>query len=536
MIPAPSQPTGPSGPPVEGSTFTRIEGLALAGGLALAAALMWPLRDYITDDTFIHLQYARHLAEGHGPVFNPGEHVYGSTSPLWVALLAGAMALGLDGLHAARAFGAAATLASITLVFQLLRQTVRTPALRAAGTLAWAANAWMLRWSLSGMEAPLAVALTLAGFVAFTGGSRWGERASLTGALWALAALARPEGALLLLIWGALLLADARRRDGLGRLVPGALGPALLYGGWLLFARLYYGTFWPQTLAAKTAGGAGAAYHIENLWRQIRIIGATDGVLAGSLLVALVVGGARARSAGGGMKGPLPRSLPQLLPWAWVLGLPALYALRGVPVLSRYLLPLLPILGWLAWSAMERWWVGEAPAPGRVRRAVVGSVLVAVLVLAQNLVVYRSQVLPHVRSFSPALEGSLVAWGRWFERNAAPDAVIATPDIGAIGYYGRRRVVDLAGLVTPPMVPHLMRDAPEVAVANFDFATFSRPDYLVDRAPGRYRLLTESPYARCLTALGEASVPNLGVAQPEPVVYSFYRVDWTVFDSLRTRR
>ena len=86
------------------------------------------------------------------------------------------------------------------------------------------------------------------------------------------------------------------------------------------------------------------------------------------------------------------------------------------------------------------------------------------------------------------------------------------------------------------MVPHLMRDTPEVAVANFDFATFSRPDYLVDRAPGRYRLLAESPYADCLTPLGEASVPNLGLAQPEPVVYSFYKVNWTVFDSLRTRR
>jgi len=225
-----------------------------------------------------------------------------------------------------------------------------------------------------------------------------------------------------------------------------------------------------------------------------------------------------------------------MFPWAWVLGLPALYAMRGVPVLSRYLLPLLPIIGWLAWRAAEGWWVGVDPTPARQRRAAAASWLVALLVLAQNLIVYRSQVLPHVRSFSPALERSLVAWGRWFDRYAAPDEVIATPDIGAIGYYGRRRVVDLAGLVTPPMVPHLLRDAPEVAVANFDFATFSRPDFLVDRAPGRYRLLAESPYAECLTPLGEARVPNLGVAQPEPVIYSFYRVNWAVFDSLRTRR
>ena len=88
---------------------------AWIAGLALACVLMWPLRGYLTDDTFIHLQVARHLAEGHGPVFNVGERVYGSTSPLWVALLAGAMAVGLDGLASARAIGVLATLASILL-------------------------------------------------------------------------------------------------------------------------------------------------------------------------------------------------------------------------------------------------------------------------------------------------------------------------------------------------------------------------------------------------------------------------------------
>ncbi len=508
--------------------FGPLEAGALAGAWVLAALLMWPLRGYLTDDTFIHLQYARNLAAGQGLVFNVGERVYGSTSPLWVVLLADAMALGFDGLTAARAIGAAATLASIALFLQLVRRTVQTPALRAAATLAWAGNAWMLRWSLSGMETPLAVALTLAGFVAFTEGKQWGARPVRTGALWTLAALTRPEAVFLLLLWGVFLVIDADSRDGLHRLVFGALGPVCVYGGWLLFARLYYGSFWPQTLAAKAAGGGGLAYHVENLWRQARIVAATDGLLAGVLVLALVFGGRRAWPAG--------TAAQRLLPWAWVLALPMLYTARGVPVLSRYLVPLLPVLGWLAWRAAERWWVGDDPAPGRRRLAAGLAAMLAGLVLVQNVVVYRARVIPHVQSFSPALERSLVAWGRWFDRHAAPGAVIATPDIGAIGYYSRRRVVDLAGLVTPAMVPHLMRVSPEEAVARFAFATFSRPDYLVDRAPERFRLLASSPYARCLTPLGEARIPNLGVALPAPVVYSFYRVDWVVFDSLHGPR
>ena len=88
---------------------TRVEKASLVLGLLLATVLMWPLRHYLTDDTFIHLQYARNLAAGHGFVFNQGERIYGSTSPLWVALIADGMALGLDGLLVARAIGLIAT-------------------------------------------------------------------------------------------------------------------------------------------------------------------------------------------------------------------------------------------------------------------------------------------------------------------------------------------------------------------------------------------------------------------------------------------
>ena len=68
--------------------MTRVERFGLAVGLALAALLMWPVREYVTDDTYIHLQYATHLAHGQGLVFNVGERVYGCTSPLWVTLIA----------------------------------------------------------------------------------------------------------------------------------------------------------------------------------------------------------------------------------------------------------------------------------------------------------------------------------------------------------------------------------------------------------------------------------------------------------------
>ena len=506
--------------------MTWVERAGLVAGLVLAAALMWPIRAYLTDDTFIHLQYARHLAGGFGLVFNPGERVYGCTSPLWVTLLADGMLLGLDGLMVAKIVGALATLVSVGLFLQLTRRTLQDPWVRAVATVAWAGHAWMVRWSVSGMETALAVALTLAGFVAFTEGRMWGSRPVRTGALWSLAALTRPEAGMLLLLWGAFLLIDTDTRDGLRRLLAGTVPAVLIYGGWLLFAHFYFGTLWPQTLAAKTVGGGSLVARSDDVKRLLELVISTDGALAALLVLALL--------AGGRALWPSRPTAQRFLPWCWVVGVPLLYLARGVTVLSRYLLPVLPVLAWLAWRALERWWIGESASPARRRGARVALTVVAAVVVIQNAFVYRTRVVPQVETFTPALEQSLLRWGTWFHDHTGPEAVIAAPDIGAVGYASDRRVVDLAGLVTPEMVPFLMREPMEDAIAGFAFATFSRPDYLVDRDPDANGLLRRSHYAACLAPIGSSTVPNLGIARPEPMTYTVYRIDWAAFDSVRT--
>ena len=40
------------------------------------------------DDSWIHLHFARNLAEGLGFAYNPGRPIAGSTAPLWTLLLA----------------------------------------------------------------------------------------------------------------------------------------------------------------------------------------------------------------------------------------------------------------------------------------------------------------------------------------------------------------------------------------------------------------------------------------------------------------
>ncbi|HSE93995.1 MAG TPA: hypothetical protein VLF19_11870, partial [Methylomirabilota bacterium] len=59
--------------------------LFLASERRIAGAAGFPL-----DDSWIHLHFARNLAEGAGFSYNPGVPVAGSTAPLWTVLLGGA--------------------------------------------------------------------------------------------------------------------------------------------------------------------------------------------------------------------------------------------------------------------------------------------------------------------------------------------------------------------------------------------------------------------------------------------------------------
>jgi hypothetical protein len=429
------------------------------------------------------------------------------------------MAIGWNGLIVARLIGFAATLLSVPLFLQLMRRTVRLPALRAYATLGWSMHAWLLKWSTSGMETPLAVALVIAGFVAFTEGRTWGSRPVRTGALWSLAALTRPECVFLLVLYGIVLLIDANNRTQLRRLLLGVLPPIVIYGTWLVFARFFFGTFWPRALAIRPVLPFGV--DTSSLLLQFKKLAQTDGVLMVVLILALTLGGRAWWSRG-------PFNAHRALGWAWVLTLPLLYAARGVPSSSRYLVMVSPVLAWLAWRAADGWWLGADPEskPHRTQARVLGFV-VLILWAGTNLNVYRSTIIPEVVGSSKTLRESLVHWGQWFRDNSPATAMIASPEVGALGYHSQRPVLDLSGQISP-QIERIVRGRP-AAVPEFQFARFARPAFLVDRSTRAYDLLDRSPWAAALTPLGRAAAyPREGA----DTVYTFYRIDWDEYDAM----
>jgi len=69
-------------------------------------------------------------------------------------------------------------------------------------------------------------------------------------------------------------------------------------------------------------------------------------------------------------------------------------------------------------------------------------------------------------------ENELVASARWIEANTPPGALVAAHDIGAIGYFSRRPLLDLAGLISPEVIPIIRDEAALLALLRRREADF----------------------------------------------------------------
>jgi hypothetical protein len=81
-----------------------------------------------------------------------------------------------------------------------------------------------------------------------------------------------------------------------------------------------------------------------------------------------------------------------------------------------------------------------------------GAVLVAMVILFWSL---------GARSYSldvAYIESEMVTTAKWTDANLPPDALIAAHDIGALGFFDHHRLIDMAGLVSPEVIPFLRNE------------------------------------------------------------------------------
>jgi hypothetical protein len=429
----------------------------------LAAALAVAIRStlaictrYTSEDYMITLRYAENLARGHGMVYNVGERVLGTTTPLYTMLLALASYLRLPP----TAFGVTLNIVADGVLCLLIDLWLRREGFELAGRIAAfivAVHPLHVQWSISGMETSL---VTCAG-------------------VWALYAYARRAsaemyvvlGVLFLLRWDSLLLTGVltasfilrERRLPLREL---ALF-ALIVAPWLIVAGAYYGNpipitghakmtvyGWfadhlaPDRIRAEAAGsaqGLTALVGLEPTWllrrlpQQQKLLNFFVGAPAPLAFTAMAIAGALDRAA---VKRP---SIAAACVWAALYF--GLFLFSRVLLFNWYLVPPLPVIEALTAIGLARALRPLArllSAP--IWRVAAGASLAACAIIpnwALGAGLWRSQLL----------EDNLRApIGDWLDAHAGPNDRILLEPIGYIGYHSHRRIVDVIGLVSPQVL------------------------------------------------------------------------------------
>jgi len=433
----------------------RLAALALFA-VQLAALLLIQSGDpalsgFPLDDAWIHALVARTLVE-HGTLgIAPGQHGAGATSTLWALLLAAGEALGVSPPRFAFVLNALFLLGSGQLLLALLLRDGLP--LRRALLLACAAGvapnfAW---FACSGMEATLVAFASIGAIYAWFAGKSGSDLGA--GAALAALSLARPEGIVLLP-----LLCLLSRPHGVTQWSRRVLLPLLVVLVQAVVQLVNTGQLAPNTLGGRRwmwlapLDGLSSVEKVGVLvidWIN-RLSEFTLGRL--DYFSFWLAAGFAVIGAANAVRLPRQRAL-----LAWGLVHLGIYAVL-LPTFGhggRYQ-PLLPALflmlcaGGLLQAVELALFFTRLPAARATQVALLATVALGILGPGQALFAWRRA---HAESVAH-VTATEVAMGEALARLPA-GATIASFDIGGIGYFSRRTILEIGGLSSPAMVPLL---------------------------------------------------------------------------------
>jgi hypothetical protein len=152
--------------------------------------------------------------------------------------------------------------------------------------------------------------------------------------------------------------------------------------------------------------------------------------------------------------------------------------------------------------------------------------LVSVLIVIQNLVVNGFIIYPHTRLFSQGMRDCYIPIGKWFAHETSENASVAALDIGALGYYSDRKVLDLGGLITPQVHPWLKKYSPEELADRYPLLQMDLPkaEYIVLRSQQPDSIHSRFPYYEPIFV---KHIASLGIqAESGNTYYTVCRIHW----------
>lgn len=433
-------------------------------GLLILTLLYFMIyQNFSQDDAYITFRYARNLSSGAGFVYNPGEWVLGTTTPLFTVLLALLAALTkLDVVVVSIMVCFISLWLSSCLMFEIGRPI--SLAFGIASALLFLTNPFLPHFM--GMESYFLLCLFLITVHAYEKGK------SLTTAIGSgLLILIRYEMVLFLVI---VALVDLFRKKKIPFWLTPGLVPVLI---WMIYAWQMFGSTVPLSASAKLAatntpfllGFTGYIYSFVNRipgWFLIIVLFLTG---IGSIYF---------------NKRFLRKTLLLILFSSIYLVISSIIA-GSFP---WYYAPLIPLFSFFTTAGIQ--YIASVPLGStaqdhRLKGAIyrgIFSLLLAAAFLIQVSFWHKDIVAYNGRSFDHRYE-AYTQICNWLTQNARQEKSIAALEIGYIGYYTDMKMIDLHGLITPRLLPWVGSGSEVTLIQSLQLFT---PDYViipVEKAP-----------------------------------------------------
>lgn len=422
--------------------------MALIVGIALAIG--YSFLDYPLDDAFITYRYAYNLSHGLGLVYNPGEKILSTTAPFYALLLFSLSALSENIPRISNLLGTIALLGTSLTTYLLARRHNQPLLGILAGLLVVSSPITVL--SL-GMETNLQLFFIALTFLLYDA-----QRPLAWGVSLGLATIIRADAVLVaLVLFGHDFWQGSRKLRDLPW--AGVISYLAIVLPFLFYLTAEFGSPLPTSLSAKAAQtylGFPDYLGWALVWGQEFLIPWWAYIL---MLALAILGGRGVWSEA--------RWVTPIVLWATLHSLT--YVFLGVAGYHWYYAPWALAGGWLVALGTNRLFrkMGDLP---RASSLGIPALLLILVVIFYGQV---NSLWQAAASFPGPRERLYQEVGIWLEENTNPEATVAVMEVGIIGYYSQRPMLDFLGLLNPQVAQALAREDIFWSLPHF------RPDYVV---------------------------------------------------------
>ncbi|MFH2049564.1 MAG: hypothetical protein ABIJ12_08970 [bacterium] len=398
----------------------QIYSLFFLSAIIVRIVFHW-LTNYTFDDAYITFRYAENIANGLGFVYNAGEKLLGTTTPLFTLLLAGLNVIGIPVATSALLISLIASGLTAVIVYRFAN-VIGFSNFSFIPVIVYIFFPRLLAIDTAGMETALFTFLVTSAF--YLQYKKYHLQAI---GITSLSVLVRPEGLLVLAI---LFLYDLfYQRSGLLKSI---LVSVIILLPWVIFAILYFGSVIPHSMTAKMV-------FYEHVWSSpaldnfIFVMGWHNlfGIVL-SILAAI------------GCWYLIIKFRYGVIELFWIIATIVALTFSSTLVFRWYIAPIYPIYILFASATLlfllEKFKSIELST--KQSRIFIGTCLVAALLLANY---------PNVKNYQNewnilhTIHNDIVSY---LVKYANANDVVCTEDIGYVGYYIDNKILDRVGLVS----------------------------------------------------------------------------------------